>query len=78
MKLVAEVIWSEICNDDTSIALFNFGGELLTAPVHRHDDRILDFDTFEVYAIQYYPNFNRLDLILDYPEKKEEPEEDYN
>ena len=76
MKTVYDIIWSDCINDDTSIVLFNFEGNVLTARLHRHDDRILDFATFEVYAMQYYPNFNRLDLILDIPEEPEE--ETYN
>lgn len=69
MKAVYDIIWSDIINDDTSIVLFNYVGDRLAGTGHRFDDRISDFDTFEVLAMHYYPNFNRLDLFLNYPEE---------
>lgn len=69
MKKVNDIIWSDLINDKTSIAIFDCDANWLSSPYincHRYYDDIEVWGEYKVDEMVYFPDSNRLNLYLEY------------
>lgn len=73
MKTVNDIIWSDLINDKTLIAIFDCDANWLSSPyIKCRREDIEEWEEYKVDTMTYFPDSNRLNLYLNYKAEEDE------